>query len=380
MEKEEIMIKTKEWNKKRARGIKGIAYGLSAVLLLGMLAGCGGAAEHSYKNDSVNGGASTKSASYSANYDEAVYDVEYSSQELWSEGEGSRNGGSSSENISNTSASKRKLIKNVNMKVETQEYDKLMANLEARVKELGGYIQNLESYNGSNYEYSYSKSKRYANAVIRIPQQKLDEFVGSVSDMANVVNRSESVEDVTLKYVDMQSHKESLQVEQQRLLALLEKAEILEDIITLENRLTNVRYQIESMESQLRTFDDMVDYSTVSLRVDEVVVYTKVEEEEETPWQRMTNGFMESLISVKDGFVEFGIWFVVNIPYLVIWAIVITIGVSIFKRIRHGKSNPGGKKSRKQRGNAQGAETEQTLTDAQGESQAKSQIDDADKK
>lgn len=374
------MIKTKEWNKKRALGIKGIAYGLSAVLLLGMLAGCGGAAESSYKNGSANAGASTKSASYSANYDEAAYDVEYSSQELWSEGEGSRNGDSSSENISNTSASKRKLIKNVNMKVETQEYDKLMANLEARVKELGGYIQNLESYNGSNYEYSYSKSRRYANAVIRIPQQKLDEFVGSVSDMANVVNRSESVEDVTLKYVDMQSHKESLQVEQQRLLALLEKAEILEDIITLENRLTNVRYQIESMESQLRTFDDMVDYSTVSLRVDEVVVYTKVEEEEETPWQRMTNGFMESLISVKDGFVEFGIWFVVNIPYLVIWAIVITIGVSIFKRIRHGKSNPGGKKSRKQRRNAQGAETEQTLTDAQGESQAESQIDDADKK
>ena len=182
---------------------------------------------------------------------------------------------------------------------------------------------------------------------LRIPQQSLDEFIGSISDLANVVSRSESVNDVTLQYVDMQSHKESLQVEQKRLLELLEQADDLEDIITLEDRLTKVRYQIESMESSLRTFDDQVDYSTVYLRIDEVKIYTVVEEEEETVWERMTHGFMDSLEDVKDGFVNFGVWFVVNIPYLIIWAVVITVICLVLRRITKGKKGKGLKKSRK---------------------------------
>lgn len=330
------------------KGIRLIACGLSTLLLLGALSGCGNSGSRSDSaNFAGNGASYNKSSGVSAS-ESARYDGGYADEALWDSGADYEKYEESTavkpnDDYSKTSASKRKLIKNVNMKVETQEYEQLMANLESRVKELGGYVQSLDSYNGSNYDYS--RSRRYANAVVRIPQQKLDEFVGSVSDMANVISRNESVEDVTLQYVDMKSHKESLQVEQQRLLALLEKAELLEDIITLENRLTNVRYQIESMESSLRTFDDMVDYSTVSLRIDEVVVYTKVEEKEETAWERMANGFMDSLISVKNGFVEFSIWFVVNIPYLVIWAIVITIGILIFKKIR------GGKKTKKERKN-----------------------------
>ena len=153
------------------------------------------------------------------------------------------------------------------------------------------------------------------------------------------------MEDVTLQYVDVKSHKESLQVEQARLLELLERAENLEDIITLENRLTSVRYQIESMESTLRTYDDLVDYSTVNLQITEVEVYTPVEEKKETNWERMTNGFVESLIDVRDGFINFGIWFVVHIPYLLIWAVVITVILLIIKKLRKkGK----GKKERKQ--------------------------------
>ena len=56
--------------------------------------------------------------------------------------------------------------------------------------------------------------------MLRVPQAKLDEFVNSVAELGNVVSRNESVEDVTLQYVDVKSHKESLQVEQERLLTI----------------------------------------------------------------------------------------------------------------------------------------------------------------
>ena len=324
--------------------VRGGALCLSAALCLGMLGGCG-VSEGTRSADSgyaMNAGAMKSSGSNGASYSASE-----SATDLWSEGAAYDYDGMgdaakpTNESLSQTSASKRKLIRNVSMNVETQEYDVLMAKLEERIKELGGHVQNMESYNGSRYNYgTYSSNRgtrKYATVVARIPQQRLDEFVGSVSDLGNVVNRSESVNDVTLQYVDMQSHKEALQVEQKRLLELLERAEILEDIITLENRLTNIRYQIESMESSLRTFDDQVDYSTVNIRIDEVEVYTPVVVEEKNAWQRMTEGFVESLVAVKDGFVEFFVWFVIHLPYLVVWAIFITAIVFIVKAIRKKK-------------------------------------------
>ena len=229
-----------------------------------------------------------------------------------------------------TAATERKLIKTVNMDVETREYDKLLASVENKVTELGGYIESLDAYNGSSY-YSY-RSTRNANMTIRIPKDRLDEFLNTVSDLGNVTNRSENVQDITLTYVDMQSHRDALQTEQERLLQLLEQAESIEDIIAIEQRLSDVRYQLESMESQLRSYDNQVDYSTVYLYIDEVEVYTPVEEE--TAWERISAGFMDSLKNIGIGIKEAAIWFVIHIPYLVIWAIVIVVIVLILKKIR----------------------------------------------
>lgn len=230
----------------------------------------------------------------------------------------------------------RKLIRNVDLDVETKEYDALMTKLETQIQELGGYIENMDSYNGSSY--SGYRSSRYANLTIRIPQAKLDSFLAVMPDICNVVRRSDSVDDVTLTYVDMESHRDALRTEQTRLLELLEQAESLEDILTIEERLTTVRYQLESMESQLRAMDNQVQYSTVYLSISEVKELTPVEEVEETAWQRISEGFMHSLRSIGHGFAEFGIWFVIHIPQLVIWAVIITVIVLLIRRHRKKKA------------------------------------------
>ena len=216
------------------------------------------------------------------------------------------------------------------MDVETREYDKLLSAVENKVTELGGYIESLDAYNGSTY-YSY-RSTRNANLTIRIPKDRLEEFQNTVSELGNVTSRSENVQDVTLTYVDLQSHRDALRTEQERLLQLLEQAESVEDIITIEQRLSDVRYQLESMESQLRSYDNRVDYSTVYLYIDEVEVYTPVEEE--TVWERISTGFVDSLKNIGEGLKEAAIWFVIHIPYLVIWAIVIVIIILILKKIK----------------------------------------------
>ena len=230
----------------------------------------------------------------------------------------------------------RKLIRNVSMDVETKEYDQLMLSLDAKVDSVGGYIENMESYNGSSY--SGYQNARYANVTIRVPQDKLDSFLETISGICNVIRRSDSVDDVTLTYVDMESHRDMLQAEQKRLLELLEQAESLEDILTIESRLTDVRYQIESMESQLRTMDNQVQYSTVSVYISEVKELTPVVTPEKSAWERISEGFMNSLESVGHGLSEFGIWLLIHIPQLVVWAIVIIVIVLFIKRRRKKKA------------------------------------------
>ena len=78
------------------------------------------------------------------------------------------------------SAADRKLIKTVDMHVETQQYDQLLAAIDGQVKDLGGYIENMNTYNGSAY---YNRNPiRNADMTIRIPKENLDTFLNKVSD------------------------------------------------------------------------------------------------------------------------------------------------------------------------------------------------------
>lgn len=219
----------------------------------------------------------------------------------------------------------RKLIKTVDMRVETKEFDELLSGLSDQIASCNGYVEQMETYNGSIY--NDWRSERSASMTIRIPEAQLENFLSAVSGLGNVIRRSDSVDDVTLAYVDLESHKAALQTEQSRLLELLKKAESVEDIITIESRLSEVRYQLESMESQLRTYDNKISYSTVYLDIEEVQELTPVEEE--TVWERISGGFLDSVHSVADGFVEFAIWLLVNSPFLVIWAVIILVIVLI---------------------------------------------------
>ena len=236
----------------------------------------------------------------------------------------------------NAQAVERKLIKTVDLSVETEEYDTLLANLEQQIAGLGGYIEYQNQYNGSYY--SGYQDTRNAYMQIRIPVEHMDEFVVNVGEWTNIRNKEERVEDVTLQYVDLESRKKALTTEQDRLLELLEKAESVEDIISIEARLSDVRYELESMESQLRTLNNQIDYSTINLNIQEVRRLTPTEEK--SVWDKMRNGFVKTIYNIGDD-IEYGfIWFVVNIPYFIIWIVIIVaviIGFRAWRKKRRKK-------------------------------------------
>ncbi len=228
----------------------------------------------------------------------------------------------------------RKLIRTVKMEAETEDLTTLLANLDEQIAALNGYVEGKEVYNGSIYA---SRRYRHATMTIRIPAESLNGFVAHVEGASNVVSSNEYIDDVTTRYVDTESRVAALEIEQERLLNLLSKAETMKDILTIEDRLTDVRYELENMASQLKVLDNQVTYATVHLEITEVQEYTPIIEEEPTAWERITEGFGESIEDITDDVKEFCIWVLVNSPYLVIWAAVITAVLLVVRKLTRKK-------------------------------------------
>ena len=230
--------------------------------------------------------------------------------------------GSNSGQVSTTT---RKVIKTANLNLQTLDFDEFQAALDAKIAESGAYLQYAD-VSGSDY-YGGRKS---ANYTIRVPEANLNLFLAGVEGIATVTNKTVGEEDVTLSYVDTETRIKTLEIEQERLLALLEKADDLEYIIKLEQRLSEVRYNIESFQSRLRTYDDKITYSTVHIYVYEVA---RVQEKEpETLWERISNGFADTMYDISEGAQDFLVWFIVNIPYLVFWTVVIVIVIVVLRK------------------------------------------------
>ena len=275
---------------------------LVAAMVLTLLTGCGSSA----KSEAV--------------YDNAAPEM---SVESPAAGEFGSNYGSTTTALT----TQQKLIKRVSINAETEDLEALMPTISAKITELGGYVESQELYNGSGYNSYRSRS---VNMVVRIPAERLAEFTAQVEGISNVVNYSETTDDVTLQYTDTESRVKALQVEQERLLALLEKAESLKDLLEIEDRLTDVRYELESYTSQLRVLDNKVSYATVTIYISQVRVYTEVELQ--TVWQRIGSGFSENLREIGENLKDFFVWLVVYSPQLIFWGAVIAAVVFFLKR------------------------------------------------
>ena len=270
-----------------------------------LLTGCG--AEYANGGMAMDSMAPEAEEKYEGIYDEAV------------DGSGST--------ADSTAYPEQKLIKTVEMNTETEDLDALLTTLTGHIRELGGYTEYQNIHNGSNYS---GYRRRSAELTIRIPAGKLDGFVTRVEDDSNVISRTESIDDVTLQYVDTESRVKALQAEHDRLVELMEQAETMYDLLEIESRLTDVRYELESVTARLRVLENKVSYATVKLWINEVKVLTEVDEQ--TVWQRMGSGFTENLRNIGQDLQDFCVWAVSYSPQLVIFAAVVTLAVTLLRR------------------------------------------------
>lgn len=163
-----------------------------------------------------------------------------------------------------------KLILSADLALETQDYDATCTALEQMTAEAGGYIQS----SGNAGE----KGSRTANYTLRVPQEQFETFFAQLGETCHVVSANRWSEDVTEQYTDIETRLATLQTKHERLLALLDQAAKMEDIISLENALADCEYEIDSLTGEKRHYDDLVGFSTFDVTLREVQTLTAVSE------------------------------------------------------------------------------------------------------
>ncbi len=229
----------------------------------------------------------------------------------------------------------RKIIETIDLTVQTKEFDTLLDSIRKEITELGGYIEGSD-ISGREID---SYNNRSADLTIRIPSDKSSSFQGFIAENSVVINEIVTTKDVTLSYVDMESRVAALEAEKAALKKLLENASSMTDIIDIRNSLTDVIYEIESHKSQLRTYDNLVDYSTVSVYIFEVERTAIVEEQ--TTWQKIGTNLKNNFENVRTGAVNVFIFLVSAIPYLIpvtVIAVAAVIIVTVFRRSKKKKA------------------------------------------
>ncbi len=266
---------------------------------------------------------------YIAEPAEAEYDTAYQSENGLSAAQGS---GGTSEAPSQRPG---KIIYSANVQVESTDFDGSIAKLGELIETYEGWVES-SSVNGSNYaDRSRGRvSRRSASYTLRIPAERFDALMGTLSDLGNVPYTHVYTENVTAQYYDVQARLNAFSAQEQRLLEMMELAESVEDVIILEDRLTEVRYRIESLQSTLNNWDRQVSYSTVYLDITEVQEYSPEPQVQPSYGQQLRTALKDGLEGLADFFQGLLLVLAASLPTLLVLGAVIAGIVVLVKKSR----------------------------------------------
>ncbi len=238
----------------------------------------------------------------------------------------------------------RKIIYDGTIEARTKNYDEDLKTILTKLKELGGYQQDA-SESGTRPQ-SWQDTGRTAYMTLRVPNKNFDVFMNVLKGLGETVSTSVRGTDISTQYFDIETRLKTLRIREERLQELLKEAKGLEDIIELERELANVSYEIQINQTQLRDYDSLVDFSTVTVYLQEVNEVTSVTPSKQSLGERITSGFY----AVVNALADFGegllIFLVAGSPILVPLAVGGVIAIVLVKRRKRRKeaqknNNPG---------------------------------------
>ena len=220
----------------------------------------------------------------------------------------------------------KKLIVTGDMSLETMDLDETLKSIEMSLSQYGAYIQD-SSISTGGYRRNYT-------ATIRIPAENYEEFLNSFEGTGNITYYHENTKDITDTYSDLSARVNSLKAEEERVLEFYKQASTLEELMLVEERLTDIRYEIDYLETSLKNYDLLVSYSTLYLDIAETKEYT---ETSVSFWTRLGNAFVNGWKNFTSGIEDFMIDVIYNIWTIILLAALAFVGYKTYKWYRNRK-------------------------------------------
>lgn len=218
-----------------------------------------------------------------------------------------------------------KVIRSALVDLETEKggYAKLREDAVAAAYAAGGFVENESS---SKDDEGFT----YATLTLRVPAEKFDEVLSRVSSLGEVVSTQVSTQDVSGEYVDLESRLKHLQAEESFYMALIAKAETIEEMISIREHLSSIQLEKEQLQGRKDFLDQQISYSTLTLSVDEV----SPEEKGEGFWDRVGDAFR----SFGRGMKALAVGIFYALPYLLILAAIVAVVWLLVRRSRRTPS------------------------------------------
>ena len=229
-----------------------------------------------------------------------------------------------------------KIIYTASVSIETTEFDKAVAALENQVQKIGGFVESSNVTGDTQYNSDGTTTvvNRWAYYTVRIPCDHFESFLHETEGFGNVTSTSRDAQNVTSAYTDYEARLSSLNTQEERLLDMLAKSEDVETLIALEQRLSDVRYEIESIERNLRNYDMQIKYSTVNLDLREVEVYTPTVPVRRTFSQKLADSLSDGWNGFTRGIQNVILGLASALPALILLAVITAAVIVCIKKAR----------------------------------------------
>ncbi len=182
-----------------------------------------------------------------------------------------------------------KIIKTGTISAETDDYGTFFNDLSMEINSMGGF---LESSDTEVYQVYNDEKLMYGNIKIRVPQDNFYELVNYLEKTLEVRRKNINETDATKEYYEKDNKVKNLEIQEQHLRELFEKATTVEEMLLIENELRRVRTEIDALNISLSDIDDRAAMSTINLEIQEVMTASLTLKTKDSVWDRSRDGFI----------------------------------------------------------------------------------------
>lgn len=306
-----------------------VGFGLALVIMMLLVTGCGSQYQSAATTMMGYAAETTAAAMVEERYDKSVDSVAGAASPEMVASTAYSNGDQMLQKTPSNVPAGRKIIKEGSANIETIAYDESLATLFQMINDMGGYVESQNLSGGGIYQ----NQAKFATIAFRIPSERFEEAFQGLSKVGSVSNNQSYGSDITDQYADTEVRIESLLVQEKRLLELVAKAEKIEDIVALEARMSDIRYQIESMQNSLNNYDRLLSYSRITVNIQEVQKVSENKPLPKTLGERMNQAFADAWDNFVTGLQDFVVWIAESIFGLVFWLIVFVVMGLLLRKV-----------------------------------------------